>query len=267
MSEVGIDFLKRLVYLVLLIVGLPIFLNYALFSWNAPGLNADENAWLGFFANYVGLISAVCIALYQQHNQRKKDKEDEYNQKLKEDEQDRKSNRSFLVLHDFHANLRLKNVKTHENSRIIETEGYKWLIENLNKIKINAEDAATTFIKLSHYGNPDVILDCKVNIETESSRGSNSFKVDIGVFEKGIEIFVPTVQSNAYVGETIELKQVKVSYSTLRNEKVEYIHDLSLKKDICKIIHEEKEEILYEFQLDESSWIYPNKLVKINNSQ
>lgn len=60
-------------------------LNYALFSWQAPGVNADESAWLGFFANYVGLISAVCIALYQQYTQRKKDKEDELDQKKKEE--------------------------------------------------------------------------------------------------------------------------------------------------------------------------------------
>ncbi|MGM1044821.1 MAG: hypothetical protein ACQEXX_01605 [Bacillota bacterium] len=261
MSEVGIDFLKRFVYLVLLIVGLPIILNYALFSWSAPGLNADENAWLGFFANYVGLISAVCIALYQQHNQRKKDKEEEHNQKLKEDEQDRKSNRSFLVLHDFYANIKLINVKTHENSRIIETDGYKWLVNHLKTV-VNVDDVSTPFIKLSHYGNPEVILDCKVNIEVESSRGLSRINVDIGVFEKGIEIFIPIVPRDADFGETIDLMQVKVTYCTLRNEKIEYTHDLPQKKDICKVLHDDYEELLYEFKLDESSWTYPNKLKK-----
>ncbi|WP_165790081.1 hypothetical protein [Paenibacillus sp. GM1FR] len=242
-------------------MGLPIILNYALFSWQAPGVNADENAWLGFFANYVGLISAVCIALYQQYNQRKKDKEDEDSRKQKEDEQDRKSNRSFLVLHDFYGNIKLNDVKTHENSRIIETEGYRWLLNHLQTVTQNTDNANTSFIKLSHYGNPEVILDCKVNIETKTSKGLNSIKVDIGVFEKGIEIFIPTVPINAYVGETFDVLLVKVTYFTLRNEKIEYTHDLSQKKDICKVFQDDHEEVLYEFQLDESRWIYPKKFV------
>ncbi|MDY8026080.1 hypothetical protein [Paenibacillus polymyxa] len=258
--------MKRFVYLVLLIVGLPIILNYGLFSWSAPGLNVDENAWLGFFANYVGLISAVCIALYQQYNQRKKDKEDEHTQKLKEDEQDRKSNRSFLVLHDFYANIKLNNVKTHKNSRVIETDGYKWLIDHLKPV-VNVDDASTSFIKLSHYGNPEVILDCKVNIEVKSLKGLTKINVDIGVFEKGIEIFIPIVTRDAEFGETVDLMLVKVTYCTLRNEKIEYTHDLSQKKDICKVLHEGYEETLYEFQLDESSWTYPNKLIHEQNSQ
>ncbi|WP_340018388.1 hypothetical protein [Paenibacillus sp. FSL H3-0457] len=255
--------MKRFVYLILLIVGLPIVLNYALFSWQAPGVNADESAWLGFFANYVGLISAVCIALYQQYTQRKKDKEDELDQKKKEEDRLKRDNRSYIVLHDFNSNLRLKNVKTHENSRIIETEGYRKLVDSLNKTTGASDTFNTSFLKLSHYGNPEVILDCRVFLQTKTSEGNlGNFKVDIGVFEKGIEIFIPIVPINAYVGDTIEIIEVKVEYSTLSNEKVHYIHSLPEKKDICKIIYDGKEEILYEFHLDESSWIYPNKLVR-----
>lgn len=241
-------------------MGVPIVLNYALLSWRAPGLNADENAWLGFFANYVGLISAVCIALYQQYNQRKKDKEVEHRQRLKEEEQERKTNRSYLVLHDFRSNPRLNNIATPENSRLIETKGYQWLIEKL-KTDGGLDQFTTSFIKLSHYGNPEVIFNCKVEIKMQYSKGKGDFKVDIGVFEKGIEVFIPVVPIGTIKREEIEISEVKVTYTTIKDETMEYVHDLIKRKDSCRVFYGNHDELLFEFQLDSSSWIYPNKLI------
>lgn len=252
--------MKNKYRLFLLVILVPIVINYGLLSWRAPGVKGDGSAWLGFFANYLGIVSAVLITLYQQRKQREKDNEDEINQKKKDDEKDRQDNRSYIVLHDFYSNVRLKNVKTHENSRIIETEGYKYLLETMKKVW-NIEDYSTSFLKLSHFGNPDVILDCNVKLTVKFELGIEKIEVNIGAFEKGIEIFIPVVPVGAYMGEIVELEEARVEYSTLRNERIHYIHELENKRDVCKIVWEDgQEEVLYEFSLNESQWIYPNKI-------
>lgn len=42
----------------LLIIALPVVLNYLIFSWRAPGVNGD---WMGFLGSYLGAIIGVIV--------------------------------------------------------------------------------------------------------------------------------------------------------------------------------------------------------------
>ncbi|TQK74958.1 hypothetical protein FB479_101569 [Brevibacillus sp. AG162] len=226
----------------------PILINYVIMSWRAPGVNGDTNAWIGFWGSYLGLIGAITIAIYSFQKQ-----------KEKEDNQDRKNNRSYIQVHDFTAPLRLTNVNTNENSRIIDTPGYSDLI---SRIKDSEQQSInTSFLKLAHFGNPDAIFDCKIQIDISYEEEKKyDINVNIGVFEKGIEIFVPLVPPGIEAGATIDLNNVSIEYNTLKNERLKLVHDVQRAKDTLLLLHDNDEpEVLYEFNMKGSTWIYPNK--------
>lgn len=57
-----------------LVAGVPVILNYSLFSWHAHGVNGD---WIGFMGNYIGAIiggfTAYFVARYQVDIQKKQE--------------------------------------------------------------------------------------------------------------------------------------------------------------------------------------------------
>lgn len=239
---------KYSIYVVLLLV--PVIINYVILSWRAPGVNGDANAWLGFFSSYIGLIGAVSIAVYQINKQ-----------KQREDQNDREANRSYVLLQDFSAPVKLINVRTHENSRLIETEGYKELLEYVPKDQY--EYTSTAYLKISQYGNPEVISDCKIYTIVGQEDGPDiNIDVNLGIIEKGIEVFIPLVPPGVSRGSRyLRLSKVTIEYSTIRNERLNLVHDLIEQKDTLKLIESNgDEQVLYEYGLLGVKWIYPNKM-------
>lgn len=55
---------RNKILLILLVISVPVLINYLLMTWKAPGVVGDANSWLGFFANYSGGIIGGIVALY-----------------------------------------------------------------------------------------------------------------------------------------------------------------------------------------------------------
>lgn len=239
------------VWLLLWLLLSPIIINYGLMTWSAPGVGGDDKSWIGFFGNYLGLVGAIAIAFYSFKKQ-----------KEKEEIQDIKNNRSYIVIHDFTAPVNLKNVITSENSRIIKTDGYRDLLEFVPRDE--HEHTTTAFLKISHFGNPDLIFDCQIHVDingVQSTEKKYDLDINIGVIEKGIEVFIPLVPPKIKQNEEIILGRVTIEYSTIKNEKLMLVHDITNDKDVLKVKGVNgMDEVLYEFDLISSRWIYPNKI-------
>ncbi|QCR33136.1 hypothetical protein [Lysinibacillus sp. SGAir0095] len=241
--------MKNIIYLYGSILLVPVIINYGLLTWSAPGVSTDANPWLGFLGSFLGFIGAISIALLNNSNQKKRDFE-----------QEKKNNRSFILLHDFHGPLGLKTIKTHENSRLIRTEGYESLLGKVSKVDFDS--TSTSYIKISQFGNSDVILNCNICISSMDD-DSNKFPdivVNTGIIEKQIELFIPVVPSEIEKGQVINLTKIVIEYSTLMNERMKYIMDFDRLKEFHFVINEKNEDVtLFEFDITGSKWSYPNK--------
>jgi hypothetical protein len=240
--------------LYLIIALLPIIINYGLLTWRMPGVITESNPWLAFLGSYLGFIGAISIALMNTNNQQKRN-----------DQIDKESRRSFVVVNDFTAPLTLHNVSTHENSRLIETENYTTFLENN---KDNKKDINITFLKLAHFGNSEVILDCHIEVDykvdTSQKTQNVHINVNIGIVEKGIEIFIPLIIPEIQEGDNFLIDVIKIEYKTLMNEKLRYVINHENNTEYYSIINKDGKPTPL-FELDNTSgstWIYPQKLTK-----
>lgn len=215
----------------------------------------DENSWVGFFGSYIGAIIGGLVAYGIVRFQFDKQNNDE-KQKLKE------TNRSYLLLTNFTSNFKLHNVVTSSESRIMLTEDYDSYMEAHKHQKDHLKTRNTSFYKLSHYGNPDMILNCKIEIYYKNKEGeTNKLTIDVGFISKQEEIFIP-LYSAEYKGSLYPTK-VEISYTTVAQENMHYLYDLRYNQSIHyieELVNGEiqKKEIM-KFNLKNSTWIYPNK--------
>ncbi|GAS82409.1 hypothetical protein [Paenibacillus amylolyticus] len=242
---------NRIIAFSLLILSIPVFINYGLFSWEAPGLNGDSGDWLGFLANFLGLIGAVLIALFQMKEQ-----------KDGELVRDIESNRSYIDVQDFTAPLMLKGVVTHENSRIIQTDGYDALVKRFRSNEY--KEISVGYLKMAHYGTAELIFDCSFSLSFSYLKNgikvSDTESVSIGVFEKGIEIFIPLVPEGIDKGVEIELFTVTIDYSTIKGERLQLHRDYVSKKETLYSIVNNAKNTIFEYDMKMINWIYPNKI-------
>ncbi|WP_148499982.1 hypothetical protein [Paenibacillus ihumii] len=237
---------------IILLLAAPILINYGLLSWRAPGVQGTSEAWIGFFANFLGLIGAVFIAFYQFRKQ-----------KEKEDEQDRVNNRSFVVIHDFNATLMLVGVVTNENSRIILTPWYEILRKTVKKEKYGT--TKIPYLKVSHFGNPPIITDCSIKARIRYIE-KNDYKIDeldisIGVIERDVEVFIPFTPLEADPGTKIFIEEVTFDYSTLKGERLRITRDFEKNTERLEVLHGKiKGEIIYEHKMKSANWVYPSKI-------
>jgi hypothetical protein len=219
----------------------PLILHFSLFTWNFKGVDGD---WLGFFGSYFGLLGAFAIASMQFNKQ-----------KTKEDQSDIINNRSFMAVHEFQAPIGIKRIKTHENSRIIETDEYiefqKWIEESKYSI------SNISYYKLMQFGLSEVIFDCEFILNIRSVDGKRNFRigVNLGVIEKGIEIFIPVAIKNEQV---VLIDSILIEYTTMKGERIRFVHDLINKVETHSSITFNKP--IMEYNIQGSKWIYPNKL-------
>ncbi|PAD31444.1 hypothetical protein [Paenibacillus sp. 7523-1] len=241
----------KLLKLIILILLIPVVINYGLLSWKAPGLNGDTGDWLGFLANFLGLIGAVLIALYQFKKQREIDQEKNIEQ-----------NRSYVDIQDFNATLMLKGVTTHENSRVIRTEGYDLLlkeaeIDQYGGIKVG-------YLKIAHFGIPELIFNCSISIDASICRSGvydeETLNVNVGVIEKGVEIFIPLQPLRGDQGKEIILEKVIFNYSTLIGERLQIFRDYINRKEVLYSINNDLKTVLFEYDMKQVGWTYPNKI-------
>ncbi|MEY9980382.1 hypothetical protein [Lysinibacillus sp. RC79] len=237
---------KKIVYAIIMIF--PIIINYGLLSWRAPGVVGDTSAWLGFLGSYLGFIGAVSIALFQNRKQKERD-----------NQQDLENKRSYVVVNDMIAHLKLKKIKTHENSRIIETPAY---LDILDEVGSNYGDYTTTYLNISQYGNSPVIMNCKIDVEYSGNDNiQKKLEANIGVLEQGVEVFIPIVPTGAQLGELVEINTIKVNYLTLSGEKMKWeIRHLEDIEYYAYFNKDGKETELFRTPINNATWTYPNKL-------
>lgn len=87
MFKDAVDYIKKNYWLLILVIGVPITINYLLLWWHFPGVTGDYGDWLGFFSNYsggiIGGIVAFVIAKYQIENEKQERlREDKEKEKL-----------------------------------------------------------------------------------------------------------------------------------------------------------------------------------------
>ncbi len=241
---------------------LPAILNYGLLSWTAPGVNLSPNPWLSFLGSYLGFLGAVSIALANNRYQREKDKRDEKKQRDKDKKAELKSFRSFVVMKEFYADLKLKNVKMHENSRIILTKPYEKMIDLYGN-----ENVKTTFLKLSQYGNSPVIMDCKMlikfKVQNNNDGREHKLEMNIGVIESGIEVFCPLTFEGIKAGDKMAVNYIEIKYKTLMNEQMRYEIDHIQNVETYSVMNNKEEpEELFKQEITSARWSYPNKIDK-----
>ncbi|MFD2117275.1 hypothetical protein ACFSTH_13050 [Paenibacillus yanchengensis] len=226
---------------------IPVLINYFLLSWRAPRVNGSEGDWLGFLANYIGLIGAVVIAVIQFTKQRESD--------IKKDIE---QNRSYVDIQDFNAKLMLVDTKTHENSRIIMTEGFESLL--MKPVIPEYENLKISYLKISHYGTAPIIINCNIEVQynyiLDGVQKHKGEKYSLASIEQGIEVFVPLVPIESTQGMSIEMVSLKFEYSTLKNERLKLIR---LYNPTIETLYGEKEEVIYCEELKLVNWIFPNK--------
>ncbi|MFK4171028.1 hypothetical protein ACI2LM_32820 [Paenibacillus lautus] len=243
---------RKIITAITVVSGIPIGINYLLLSWRAPGLKGEVGDWLGFFANFLGLIGAVLIALYQLNKQ-----------KLNEQEKDVENNRSYVDIQDFNATLMLKGVITHENSRIIKTDGYNELLRRFNTKDYGKVRAG--YLKIAHYGNPELIFDCSISLDISFTKKkelvNENLKVNIGVIEKNVEIFIPLTPEGSDSGQEIDLQTVTLNYSTIKGEKLQIYRDyINRKETLYSLTNDSEKKIVFKYDMKQIGWVYPNKI-------
>lgn len=249
----------RLILVYLIIFLAPVIINYGFLSWRGPGVNGDLDSWIGFFANYLGLIGAISIAIIQIKDQKERDNSNEL-----------QSNRSYIIAQEFAAPFNLKNVITSPNSRLIVNDYYNDAEEffiaqfESNSSNENLRDflgnITVQFYKFSHSGIPDVIIDCHIKIKVADSdnvRETYIVSSNIGTFEKLEEIFIPIVNINY---REITPLNVQLDYKTIKGEQMRYCYNYEQKKEEHMIIVDGKIHLLHSIDVSDSTWIYPNKI-------
>jgi hypothetical protein len=249
--------MKKIYWLYLGLLSVPILINYLLLTWHMPGVKTEANPWLAFLGSYFGVLGAITIAVYNNKIQKDKDRKNEKVQKDKDRSNELKRYRSFVVMTEFTAHADLKNIKTHENSRIIETEAYQDLVLFNDSTK-----AVTSFLKLSQYGNSPIIMDCKLEIRLTNKRTKKEhiLNMNIGPIEKDIEVYCPIIPEDTEFGDEVNISYIEISYVTLVNEKMKYVIDHTISKEYYSFINDKLQETeLFSQAITSSKWSYPNK--------
>jgi hypothetical protein len=243
---------KTVLKIVLWSVAAPILLNI-LVSIPSRLTPFEGDTWLGFFGNYSGGIIGGIVAFIIASSQIKAQNEEQT-------KSDIENSRSYIILEEFKGPVDLKNVVTHQNSKILSNDYYKEIKKNPN-----SKGKHITFYKIHHSGAPEIILDCDIQMvlfagDQTGAKKAYLIESHLSVLEKHTEIFVPITNIDYTV---IYPKQVTISYKTIKNETIIYKYNLEKSEEKHILVNWEnrkKDKTLYKVQMKPVEWIYPAKL-------
>lgn len=239
-------FKKKNIYIaVIILVVLPIIVNILV---TTPGPVETDNDWIGFFGSYFGSILGGLIAFYVAWIQIEAHRKSESKKELE-------SNRAYIIVQEFSADIRLKNITSNENSRLILNDYYEEIKEQFNK------EISVTYYKIIIVGNAEAILDCDVYIKISNYNNPNeTYEISsyIGIIAKGEEIFVP-IANIKY--QEVHINFIRIRYKTLKGEKIEYVIDYDKRKENYFIIEKnnQRKALFEDIELKVSNWEYPFK--------
>ncbi|SDZ79199.1 hypothetical protein SAMN05421743_101217 [Thalassobacillus cyri] len=224
------------------------FVVNLLLSFSTP-ITFGSN-WESFFGSYIGSIIGGLTAFFIAYYQIEKQKNSANNKELKE-------NRSYIIVEEFTAPVDLSNTKHKEFSKLVLNEYYEEFKSNYSKAELKS--ISIPYYKINHRGIPEIILDCSVECELSEDEGyKQTYKIEahIGIFEKDIDVFIPIVKGKA---EKVYVKSVKVNYSTIKGEKMQYFLDIDKKEEKhITFLENNKKETIFNFKINSSNWILPN---------
>jgi hypothetical protein len=236
--------------LILLTISIPILINYLLLTWKAPGVYGNADSWLGFLANYSGGIIGGVVA-YIVANSQIRTQIDFDRQKTME------INRSYAIVQDFTGPFKLHNIETSYKSRIILTNDYDQVTKALSKDQL--KELRTSFYKITHHGTPDIILNCNIKIFLKNEQGEDLPVIEshLGVIEKEEEVFIPLYIKGE---KQVFPRKAELLYTTVSGERMFYLYDVENGKEGYWLINNNDKEKIFEFELKNSNWIYPNRI-------
>lgn len=172
------------------------------------------------------------------------------------------ANRSYISVQEFNGAFQLHNLETSYKSRIILTEHYNIFVENNTQQELKG--TKTTFYKISIHGIPEIIVNCKIKITLETKGGvRHIINSRVGLIEKNEEVFIPIYRLGE---ETVNALKTEVEYSTLSDERIYYLYDVENMKEGYWKIDGNDRKLIFTFDLENSSWFYPNR-IKDNNER
>lgn len=190
---------------ILLVIAVPIAINYLLMTWAAPNLNGDTSDWFGFLSNYSGGIIGGFVALAIAREQTKNERE----RRIIEQ-------RSFLSASTIQINFKDDDkFGRKEKNRILLTDSYK---------KLLATDEETSYYSIIRYGGSDIVMNCKFTIIVGVDKNFDScdtIKAWVDFFEKDEEILIPLCSSKLGTYQPW-IKEIQVEFITTGDEKVKF---------------------------------------------
>jgi hypothetical protein len=242
----------KIILSIIIALGTPIAINYGLMTWGAWKVYGSADSWLGFLANYSGGIIGGLVAYWIANSQIKQELDFNRQQSIEAD-------RSFVSVQEFKGQFRLPNVQTSFKSRIMLTSDYDNYIKGKTDEMLKGE--TTTFYRVFHFGNPEVILNCEIKIYLKgvTSNVPAIIESNIGVIQKDEEVFIPLYLK----GQTeVIVDLAEISYSTIAGEKMYYKYDLVNQKEGYWVLDDngDPKEDVFSFTMKNSNWIYPNRV-------
>lgn len=234
------------VYITAIFLLTPILLNYCLLSWRAPGVVGNPEAWIGFFASFLGVLGAVGIATYQIKIQKERD---EHTLRV--------NNRSYFSATQYKGTIRISKNDCRENSRVILTDAYRMLLK-LTDVKDDYNDK-TIYMRILHFGNPELVFNCKIAVYVEELQLDEVYVVEsqIASIEKGTEVFLPLAYERKLKETSLRVHKILIEYSTVMNERMKFYANHIEGKTELYSLYDGQEELIYSNPSVPQTWLYP----------
>ncbi|NOU93951.1 hypothetical protein GC093_12085 [Paenibacillus sp. LMG 31456] len=188
------------------------------------GLAASAD-WLSFFGNYSGGIIGGIVAFIIANEQIKSQNE-------KTESYEKETNRSYIVAEKVEAPILLHNTDKGRNKRILSTKKADLIyqqLENILSVDNNSELIKNTtipFIKIRHYGTPEIILDCKIEflLKPKNDPNVNRFNYNFGVIDKNTTLYIPLIRGENLdnIVKLDELLKFEITYTSIKGEDMKY---------------------------------------------
>jgi hypothetical protein len=141
---------------------------------------------------------------------------------------DRKRNfRAYLKVESINANYNLRNWSLKEGSKLIITEYYEQIMNELKRLGLDKDE---NFIKGTYLGymrfknmGPGLIIGGTVNMHMSSFTKTWTISLTLPIMEVGEEIYVSTDNLEAFE-EEYYVDEITVIYKTQQNETVKYVY-------------------------------------------
>lgn len=142
---------------------------------------------------------------------------------IRERKQLKINNRAYLSIDEIMAGDKLKDYKVKPNTRLIMTENYRKIEQNIKNGTI--KNPRLNYLKIKNIG-PGLIINCKIKIKVgfnQSGVEEHYINATVSLVEKDEEIFIVTDDYAAIY--TYFIKNLQISYKTQAGEQMLFVRN------------------------------------------